>query len=99
MVVIDNKNTPSWSGVCLLWEAFKYLGLGQRWVPAATCKRTKSSALARFWTPASLPGGINLWQGVDAFVSFAVISLLFAVIYKVLPVARISWTAVWIGQL
>ena len=55
------------------------------------------SALALYWTPVSLPGGVLLWEGLNALISFAVISLLFALIYKVLPDAKIGWGAVWIG--
>lgn len=34
---------------------------------------------------------------LDLFVSFVVITLLFAMIFKVLPERRISWSDVWIG--
>jgi membrane protein len=44
-----------------------------------------------------LPGGEALWQVVNFVVSFAVITLLFAAIYKVLPDVEIQWRDVWIG--
>jgi hypothetical protein len=44
-----------------------------------------------------LPGGAALWQVVNTLVSFGVITLLFAAIYKVLPDATIAWSDVWIG--
>lgn len=37
------------------------------------------------------------WQILNAALSFGVITLLFALIYKVLPDAEISWSDVWIG--
>jgi membrane protein len=36
-------------------------------------------------------------EGVNFFVSFAVITLLFALIFKYLPDAQIAWSNVWIG--
>ncbi len=44
-----------------------------------------------------LPGGEVLWQALDFVLSFAVITLLFAAIYKVLPDATVAWGDVWIG--
>ncbi len=44
-----------------------------------------------------IAGFSTAWQGVDFLVSFAVITLLFAMIYKVLPDVEIAWSDVWIG--
>ncbi len=44
-----------------------------------------------------LPGSDALWQLVNFAVSFGVITLLFALIFRVLPDAQISWGDVWIG--
>jgi membrane protein len=38
-----------------------------------------------------------LWQIVNFVVSFGVTTLLFALIYKVLPNAEITWRDVWMG--
>ncbi len=43
------------------------------------------------------PGSALLWQIVNNVLSFAVVTLLFAAIYKVLPDAEIRWSDVWIG--
>lgn len=53
--------------------------------------------LGKYLTPASLPGGTYLWQAVNALVSLAFITLLFALMYKVIPDAKIAWADVWIG--
>lgn len=37
------------------------------------------------------------WQLLNAAISFGVITLLFALIYKILPDVKISWSDVWIG--
>ncbi len=44
-----------------------------------------------------MPGVPALWQGVNIMVSFLAVGLLFAMIYKYLPDAKITWTNVWIG--
>jgi membrane protein len=44
-----------------------------------------------------LPGGEVLWQGIEFLVSVGLITLLFALIYKVLPDVDIAWRDVWIG--
>lgn len=44
-----------------------------------------------------LPGGAILWQAVNFLLSLALITLLFAAIYKILPDATVDWGDVWIG--
>ena len=44
-----------------------------------------------------LPGGPLLWQIVNYAISFAVVTLLFALIFKVLPDVNIPWGIVWVG--
>ncbi len=44
-----------------------------------------------------LPGADWLWQVVNFLVSFIVITLLFAMIFKFLPDAVIAWRDVWVG--
>lgn len=46
----------------------------------------------------NLPGGDLLWQIINFVVSFAVITLLFAMIYKIIPDVDIAWGDVWIGS-
>ncbi|MGB3851899.1 MAG: YihY/virulence factor BrkB family protein [Tunicatimonas sp.] len=52
------------------------------------------------WIERQLPDFmLYLFQLINLFVPFGVITLLFALIYKVLPDVKISWHAVWIGAL
>ncbi len=46
-----------------------------------------------------LPGYDILWQGVNFLISFGVTTLLFAMIFKVLPDVDIAWSDVWVGAL
>ncbi|HKU44747.1 MAG TPA: YihY/virulence factor BrkB family protein [Polyangiales bacterium] len=45
----------------------------------------------------ALPGGALVWQVVNLCVSLAVITALFAMIYKVVPDVEIRWRDVWVG--
>jgi membrane protein len=55
------------------------------------------SMLERYW--GSLWNGAHLLALASSGFSFAVIALLFAIIYKLLPQVRLSWRDVWIGAL
>jgi membrane protein len=44
-----------------------------------------------------MPGTAILWQIVNTLISFGVVTLLFAMVYKVLPDVTVSWRDVWIG--
>jgi membrane protein len=43
------------------------------------------------------PGRAWLWHSLNVAVSFAVVTLLFIMLYKVLPDAQVAWRDVWIG--
>lgn len=45
----------------------------------------------------ALPGGATLWEAINFVISLAVISGLFALIFKVVPDVEIGWRDVWIG--
>jgi membrane protein len=51
----------------------------------------------RFLASYQVPGGTGLWDVVNAAVSFGLIMLLFALIYKVLPDVQLTWRDVWVG--
>lgn len=42
-----------------------------------------------------IPGGI--WQLIDFGISFSVVTVLFALIYKFLPDIKLAWGDVWVG--
>jgi membrane protein len=60
-----------------------------------------SAALAALHTYMgnAFPGGAVLWEGLNVIVSLIVITLLFAMIYKVLPDVKLAWNDVWVGAL
>lgn len=44
-----------------------------------------------------LPGITALWSALSFVISFGVITVLFMMIYKVLPDVKIAWSDVWVG--
>lgn len=62
-----------------------------------------SAALSAFggYASSSLPRGLSapLLHGIEFVVSLAIVTALFAAIFKVLPDARIEWRSVWIGAM
>lgn len=59
---------------------------------------TVLSGLGRFMAD-TLPGGALLWQIANMLLSLGVITLLFALIFKVVPDVDIGWSVVWVGAL
>jgi membrane protein len=60
-----------------------------------------SAALAAMgrWVGGLLPGEYFLLRAGNFAVAFAIVTLLFAAIYKTLPDARIGWRETWIGAI
>jgi membrane protein len=58
-----------------------------------TATITALSERISFW----IPGGQSAGYLLDLAVSLSVITLLFAMIFKILPAARIRWRDVWLG--
>jgi membrane protein len=54
------------------------------------------AALGKWWAPV-FAGWETLAYSVDIAVSFALMTLVFGMIYKLMPRARIGWRDVWIG--
>ncbi len=50
------------------------------------------------WIGGIIPAHEVFWQIVDLLVSMGIITLLFALIFKMLPDVRIAWRDVWIGS-
>jgi hypothetical protein len=72
--------------------------LGVGFVPLVSLVVTAGVSAVRAFFGNLLPGGAFLWQIVNSCLSFAVITLLFAAIYKVLPDVTVAWSDVWIGS-
>lgn len=49
------------------------------------------------WVNSWLAIPVSVWHWIDGLVSFSTIALLFALMYKILPDAKVAWGDVWIG--
>ncbi|HEX6105632.1 MAG TPA: YihY/virulence factor BrkB family protein [Gemmatimonadales bacterium] len=47
----------------------------------------------------TFPGLAELWQAAHLLFSFGVITLLFAMVYRVLPDVQLAWRDVWVGAM
>ncbi len=54
-------------------------------------------AAVSYWLNGLLHLPVGIWQIVDFAISFGVVTLLFALIYKLLPDVDLAWNDVWIG--
>lgn len=54
------------------------------------------SVIANLFTDL-LPGGALLWQVVEFVISLIIVTLLFAVLFKMLPDAETKWSDIWPG--
>ena len=55
------------------------------------------AALSKLWTPDAVPGGVFLWEAINFLVSYVFITLLIAMIYRVLPDVKIKWRDTFLG--
>ncbi|WP_222597808.1 YihY/virulence factor BrkB family protein [Euhalothece natronophila] len=46
-----------------------------------------------------IPGLSELWQYISTVISFVLTTILFALIFRFLPDAKVSWSDVWIGAI
>jgi len=53
--------------------------------------------LSSYFPPAGLPGSLHFWRALHWLITFALLTLLFAVIFRMLPDVKIAWRDVWIG--
>lgn len=51
------------------------------------------------WMSGIIPGNFIIWHLIDFAVSLGIITLLFAMIFKMLPDVRIAWRDVWVGSI
>jgi membrane protein len=56
-------------------------------------------ALHAYLPPVSRSGEPFVWEAVDAIVSLVLLTVLFAMLYKLLPDAIVSWRDVWVGAI
>ena len=60
-----------------------------------------SAGVAAFgnWTTGLVPGWEFLLQGINILLSLTISTVLFALIFKLMPQAKVSWRDVWVGAI
>jgi len=53
--------------------------------------------LNRTWAQLGLPGEHYVWQIANFVISFGIVTVFFAMIYKILPDVKMPWRGVWVG--
>ncbi len=57
------------------------------------------SALGKWWTPWFSEGAVLLLEAANIGVSLALLSAVFAMIYKWMPQVQVAWRDVWVGAI
>jgi membrane protein len=53
--------------------------------------------LLRRYVDSHFHGMVNLWASLNMLISFLIVGLLFAMVFKILPDATVAWRDVWVG--
>lgn len=82
-----------------LWARLLSFGLilGLAFLMMVSLVVSASLAALGSWVGGLLPGWELMLQVLNLLISFATMTLLFALIYKFMPSTRIAWRDVWIG--
>jgi membrane protein len=89
-----------WLSVVLrrVWPCVIVLGVGCLLLVSLVVS-TALSVVSGWAGTAGVPESLRLWQVGDWLVSFALLTLLFAMIFKFLPDVCVAWRDVWIGAI
>jgi membrane protein len=77
---------------------FIIVGIGSALVLSSLVLSTLIQATSAY-VDRLVPSAGFVWHYVDLGLSFTVVTVLFAMVYKFLPDARVAWSDVWIGAL
>ena len=97
---VKPKSSGSWLHVLVMQRLISFalvVGVGFLLLTSLLVS-TALAALHRYMGD-TYPGVAILWEALNVIVSLAVITLLFAMIYKVLPDVELAWRDVWVGGL
>ena len=97
---VKPKSDASWFRVLLMQRLVSFglvVGVGFLMLTSLLVSATLA-ALHRYMGHA-FPAVAVLWEALNVIVSLGVITLLFAMVYKVLPDVKLAWSDVWVGGL
>ncbi len=97
---VTPKTSGSWLRVLLMQRLISFgLVVGVGFLLLTSLLVSAGLAALDKYMGNTYPGIAVLWQAVNVVVSLGVITLLFAMIYKVLPDVELVWSDVWVGAL
>lgn len=97
---VKPKASGSWFRVLLLQRLISFaLVVAVGFLLLTSLLVSAALAAVHRYMGTAYPGGAVLWQAVNVIVSLGVITLLFAMVYKVLPDVELAWSDVWVGGL
>ena len=97
---VKPKSSGSWLRVLVMQRLISFalvVGVGFLLLTSLLVS-TALAALHRYMGD-TYPGVAIVWEALNVIVSLGVITLLFAMIYKVLPDVELAWRDVWVGGL
>ena len=95
---VPEKDKPSGIWVVLRARLLSFgLILGLAFLLMVSLVVSAGLAALGTWAGGLLPGWELVLQGLNVFVSLSIATVLFAMIFKFMPTARIAWRDVWIG--
>ena len=86
-----------WVAIRMRLMSFLLVGVLGALLLASLAASTALAAVSAYLPSAKLPGGFSLLALLNAVASFALLTLLFALVYKLLPDVRFAWRVVWVG--
>jgi membrane protein len=97
---VKPKSSGSWFRVLLMQRLISFgLVVGVGFLLLTSLLVSAALAALHRYMGDIYPGVAVLWEALNVIVSLGVITLLFAMIYKVLPDVELAWSDVWVGGL
>ncbi len=88
-----------WASIRMRLTSFLLVGLVGLLLLASLIASTALAAVSGYLPEADLPGGFSLLEILNWVLSLAILTVLFALVYKLLPDVHIAWRVVWVGAL
>jgi membrane protein len=88
-----------WASVRLRLMPFLLVGAVGALGLASLAATTALSAVSGYLPAGDLPGGFSLLEILSWVLSLGLLTLMFALVYKLLPDVEVAWRVVWIGAI
>jgi membrane protein len=97
---VKPKSDASWFRILLMQRLVSFgLVVGVGFLMLTSLLVSAALAALHRYMGTAYPAVAVLWEALNVIVSLGVITLLFAMVYKVLPDVKLAWSDVWVGGL